>query len=126
LEKSNSVIFLDVETTGLSRYYDDVTLVGWLLDGVYQVYIAGDDPWSLLSALRSASALVTFNGTLFDLGFLEKTFTGLSLPSAHLDLRYLAKSVGLTGGQKAIEKNGARSSRSICQPTATSIATPWR
>jgi uncharacterized protein YprB with RNaseH-like and TPR domain/predicted nuclease with RNAse H fold/dephospho-CoA kinase len=104
LENSNRVLFLDVETTGLSRYYDDVTLVGWLLDGVYRVYVSGDDPDFLLSSLRSASALVTFNGTLFDLAFLKKTFTGLVLPSAHADLRYLAKRVGLTGGQKAIEE----------------------
>jgi uncharacterized protein YprB with RNaseH-like and TPR domain/predicted nuclease with RNAse H fold/dephospho-CoA kinase len=104
LEEPNRVLFLDVETTGLSRYYDDVTLVGWLLDGVYRVHVAGDDPGFLLSDLGSASALVTFNGTLFDLGFLEKTFTGLVLPSVHADLRYLAKRVGLAGGQKAIEK----------------------
>jgi uncharacterized protein YprB with RNaseH-like and TPR domain/predicted nuclease with RNAse H fold/dephospho-CoA kinase len=104
LENSDRVLFLDVETTGLSRYYDDVTLVGWLLDGIYQVYISGDDPEFLLSSLRSASALVTFNGTLFDLAFLQKTFTGLMLPSVHADLRYLAKRVGLTGGQKAIEE----------------------
>jgi uncharacterized protein YprB with RNaseH-like and TPR domain len=75
LEDPKSVLFLDVETTGLSRYYDNVTLVGWLIDGVYRVYVAGDDPELLLSSLRSASALVTFNGTLFDLGFLAKTFT---------------------------------------------------
>jgi predicted nuclease with RNAse H fold/dephospho-CoA kinase len=104
LEHPNRVLFLDVETTGLSRYYDDVTLVGWLLDGVYRVYIAGDDPKLLLSSLQSASALVTFNGTLFDLAFLEKTFAGLALPRFHADLRYLTKRVGLTGGQKAIEK----------------------
>jgi predicted nuclease with RNAse H fold/dephospho-CoA kinase len=104
LEDPKRVLFLDVETTGLSRYYDDVTLVGWLIDGVYRVYVAGDDPGLLLSSLRSASALVTFNGTLFDLGFLAKTFTGLVLPNVHADLRYLAKRVGLTGGQKAIEK----------------------
>jgi len=104
LENPNRVLFLDVETTGLSRYYDDVTLVGWLLGGVYHVHVAGDDPELLLSALHGASALVTFNGTLFDMGFLKKTFRGLEFPSVHADLRYLAKRVGLTGGQKAIEK----------------------
>jgi uncharacterized protein YprB with RNaseH-like and TPR domain/predicted nuclease with RNAse H fold/dephospho-CoA kinase len=104
LEEPNRVLFLDVETTGLSRYYDDVTLVGWLLDGVYRVYVAGDDPELLLSSFGSASALVTFNGTLFDLGFLEKSFTGFVPPRVHADLRYLAMRVGLRGGQKAIEK----------------------
>lgn len=104
LEDPKRVLFLDVETTGLSRYYDEVTLVGWLLDGTYHVHVAGDDHGPLLSSLASASVLVTFNGTLFDLGFLEKTFPGLALPSIHADLRYLGKRAGLTGGQKAIEK----------------------
>jgi len=104
LHGSSRVLFLDVETTGLSRYYDELTLVGWVLDGVYRVHIAGDDPEPLLSALRTASVLVTFNGTLFDLAFLTKSFPELSLPKIHADLRFLAKRAGLTGGQKAIEK----------------------
>lgn len=104
LHGSSRVLFLDVETTGLSRYYDELTLVGWVLDGVYRVHIAGDDPEPLLSALETASVLVTFNGTLFDLAFLTKSFPGLSLPKVHADLRFLAKRAGLTGGQKAIEK----------------------
>ena len=76
---SSRVLFLDVETTGLSRYYDELTLVGWVLDGVYRVHIAGDDPEPLLSALETASALVTFNGTLFDFAFLTKSFPGLPI-----------------------------------------------
>ncbi len=104
LQDAARVLFLDIETTGLSRYYDEVTIVGWLMDGVYQAYIAGDDPEPLLAALRAASALVTFNGTLFDLPFLRKSFPGMSLPEAHADLRFLGRRAGLTGGQKAIEK----------------------
>ncbi|MGE4063736.1 MAG: ribonuclease H-like domain-containing protein [Rhodospirillaceae bacterium] len=98
------VVFLDVETTGLSHHYDEVTLVGWVVDDVYRVFIPGDDPTLLLSALRDATTLVTFNGTLFDLKFLLKTFRALSLPPNHIDLRYLSKRVSLVGGQKAIEQ----------------------
>ncbi len=105
LSEASRVLFLDVETTGLSKYYDEITLVGWLSEGIYRVHVAGDDPEPLLSSLRAASALVTFNGTLFDLAFLAKSFPGLSLPKVHSDLRFLARRVGLTGGQKAIERN---------------------
>lgn len=98
------VVFLDLETTGLSWFYDEVTVVGWMQDGKYQLHIAGDDPAPLLKALRAAEALVTFNGTLFDLRFLRKTFGELTLPRAHIDLRYLSRRVGLTGGQKAVER----------------------
>lgn len=97
------VIFLDIETTGLSRYYDEITLVGYAMDRHYDVHVAGDDPERLVAALKAARSLVTFNGTLFDLPFLRKAFCGLELPSRHVDLRYLAKRAGLTGGQKAVE-----------------------
>ena len=103
LVDSRSVVFLDVETTGLSWFYDEITLVGWALDGVYRVHVAGGDATDLLEALAGARALVTFNGTLFDLRFLKKTFGEISLPPVHIDLRYLSKRVGLTGGQKSIE-----------------------
>jgi uncharacterized protein YprB with RNaseH-like and TPR domain len=103
LEDARSVVFLDVETTGLSWFYDEITLVGWAHDGAYRVHVAGDDPADLLNVLAAARALVTFNGTLFDLKFLKKTFGEIPLPPVHIDLRYLSKRVGLTGGQKLIE-----------------------
>lgn len=103
LSDVSRVVFLDIETTGLSRYYDYITVIGWLVGGDYRVYVSGDDPSALIAALRAASAVVTFNGTLFDLPFLRKTFPGIALPTFHADLRYLAKRIGLSGGQKKIE-----------------------
>jgi predicted nuclease with RNAse H fold/dephospho-CoA kinase len=98
------VVFLDVETTGLSWYYDAITVAGWMRDGHYDFHIAGEPPVRLAGALENASALVTFNGTLFDLRFLRKQFPKLPVPPMHIDLRYLAKRVGLSGGQKSIER----------------------
>jgi predicted nuclease with RNAse H fold/uncharacterized protein YprB with RNaseH-like and TPR domain/dephospho-CoA kinase len=103
LEDPRHVVFLDVETTGLSWFYDELTIVGWAHGGAYHVHIAGEHPRPLIDALRSANALVTFNGTLFDLRFLKKTFGDLVLPPVHIDLRYVARRLGLVGGQKAIE-----------------------
>jgi len=103
LADPDRVIFLDVETTGLSWFYDELTMVGWVLDGKYYTHIAGSDAKQLTDALQRADALVTFNGTLFDLRFLRKTFGDLVLPPVHIDLRYLARRAGLVGGQKAIE-----------------------
>jgi uncharacterized protein YprB with RNaseH-like and TPR domain len=48
------VVFLDVETTGLSWYYDELTLVGWARDGTYRTYINGDDPSELLLSQRKS------------------------------------------------------------------------
>ena len=97
-------MFLDIETTGLSRYYDQVTLVGWSLGTVYDLWVAGESPQRLQKAISRAKALVTFNGSGFDIPFLRQTMPQLVLPEAHVDLRFMAKRVGLTGGQKAIEE----------------------
>ncbi|TSA19014.1 MAG: DUF429 domain-containing protein [Betaproteobacteria bacterium] len=97
-------IFLDIETTGLSRYYDYITLVGWSIDEDYGVYVRGDSNTQLHSALAQAKAIVTFNGSIFDIPFLRKEFHNLRVPEAHVDLRFLGKRVGLSGGQKAIEE----------------------
>jgi uncharacterized protein YprB with RNaseH-like and TPR domain/predicted nuclease with RNAse H fold/dephospho-CoA kinase len=97
-------LFLDIETTGLSRYYDYVTLIGWCYQDQYRVLVRGDDVSALRAALRDALVVVTFNGSLFDLPFLRQEFPDLPIPSVHLDLRFLAKRVDRSGGQKAIEE----------------------
>jgi len=104
LEYPNDVLFLDIETTGLSLYYDQITIVGWSIGKNFGVYVNGESASHLLSDLESAKVIVTFNGTLFDLKFLLKHFDEIQLPPVHLDLRYFSKRVGFTGGQKIIEK----------------------
>lgn len=98
------VLFLDIETTGLSVYYDIITLVGWSLGNEYGVHINGDDESKLIEKLKEAKMIVTFNGTLFDLKFLRKNIEYIQIPPLHIDLRFFAKRVGLTGGQKSIEE----------------------
>lgn len=96
-------LFLDIETTGLSRYYDKITIVGWSLGREYGVFIQGGNDKAFRQAIAKAKAIVTYNGSLFDLKFINQEFEGIELPACHIDLRFLAKRVGLTGGQKAIE-----------------------
>lgn len=90
----DDTIFLDIETTGLSRFYDKITLIGWKFRSKYGAYIRGGDPSEMLSAIERASVVVTYNGTLFDLPFVQKEFPKVQLPPIHVDLRYLAKRVG--------------------------------
>jgi len=104
LDFPENVLFLDIETTGLSVYYDIITIVGWSLGTEYGVYINSGDETPLRHALSQAKALVTFNGSMFDLKFIDKHFNSPSLPVLHLDLRFFTKRVGLSGGQKAIEE----------------------
>ena len=107
-------LFLDIETTGLSLYYDQITVVGWSIGNKYGLFVRGGDPSGLLKVLKSAKAIVTFNGTMFDLKFLEKKFPGIFIPPVHIDLRFFAKRIGLSGGQKIIEtKIGFRRPHSV-------------
>jgi predicted nuclease with RNAse H fold len=104
LENPAGAMFLDIETTGLSRHYDYVTLIGYEVSGNYHVWLPGQDDAHFRRMLAAASSLVTFNGSTFDLPFLETFFDALAWPKHHIDLRYACRRIGLTGGQKAIEK----------------------
>ncbi len=98
------VAFLDIETTGLSHYYDEITVIGWSFGGCSRTIVKGQPLGQLHEDVERAKCLVTFNGIRFDTKFLIKEIPDLSLPTEHVDLMYLCRRVGLTGGQKAIEK----------------------
>lgn len=102
-EHPQGVLFLDIETTGLSHFYDEITIVGWTIGGQSGTFIKGQDPSELFHAAQNAIAVVTFNGIRFDQRFLKQEFSHICLPETHIDLMYLCRRVGLTGGQKAIE-----------------------
>jgi uncharacterized protein YprB with RNaseH-like and TPR domain/predicted nuclease with RNAse H fold len=98
-------MFLDIETTGLSLYYDSITVIGYSKNGKFNVFINDGEQSAeqFLQDLKTSKALVTYNGTMFDVKFIQKLFPQAQFPKAHLDLRFFCKRHGLTGGQKAIE-----------------------
>ncbi len=101
----DEAVFLDIETTGLSRY-SAITVVGLARGGEFRALVRGQDLTrrELEEALEGARMIVTFNGASFDLPMLKGQLAvpGLDLP--HLDLRFLARRVGLSGGLKSIER----------------------
>jgi predicted nuclease with RNAse H fold len=99
-----SVLFLDIETTGLSRHYHEITMVGCSVGGEYLAWVREDDETELRRLLGRARTLVTFNGSQFDLPFLRQHMPDLPFPPEHIDLRYACRHLGLSGGQKRIEK----------------------
>lgn len=101
--RSNTV-FLDIETTGLSQYYDEVTLIGMFDGKESKVFVAGQNLDDFLDEIRKYLIIVTFNGTLFDLPFLASKFESLKFPPVHVDLRFFLRRLGYKGGLKAIEK----------------------
>lgn len=98
------VVALDIETGGSPEDWGGVTVVG-LYDGreVAQ-YVADRNMWLLNDAMKGYDVVVTFAGTSFDLPVLRQVFPGLYVPPVHIDLRWVLKRLGLTGGLKRIER----------------------
>jgi len=94
--------FLDIETTGIGRD-PDITMVGILDRDGLRSFVRGENLDELPDALAQYRLLVTFNGKCFDLPVIRRTFRSLHLSRAHIDLRYVLKWLGLTGGLKSIE-----------------------
>ncbi|MGB9986275.1 ribonuclease H-like domain-containing protein [Salarchaeum japonicum] len=98
--------FFDIETTGLDAATNDVTTVSVHRGGDTTTLVQGRDLTvdALERELADASMVVSFNGKRFDQPFLESNFD-LDLDTPHLDLMYLCKRLGLSGGLKSIEQD---------------------
>jgi hypothetical protein len=100
---AGSIAYLDIETTGLSRDHDAITTIA-LYDGrTIRHYVQGENLEAFAADIRNYQLLVTYNGKCFDLPFIE-TALGISLPMAHIDLRYVLASLGMRGGLKGCER----------------------
>ena len=102
--------YLDIETTGLSRQYHEITVVGIHLCSESEsrfVQLVGmeitDD--SVLEALNGVSIIYTYHGKGFDLPFIHSKL-GVNLADLfeHHDLMYDCWRNNLYGGFKAVER----------------------
>jgi len=102
-EFRHQAVFLDIETTGLNPPEDYVTAIT-LFDGYrIKTFIHGMNLRDFLEEVMAYRFIITFNGKCFDLPFLERSLR-VCLPQVHLDLRYVMKSLGFSGGLKACER----------------------
>ncbi len=102
--------YLDIETTGLYSRYSEITVIGiYLINGIDTrfVQLVGEDitAESLLEALQGASIIYTYNGSRFDIPFID-SHLGINLASLfqHCDLMYDCWRNDLYGGLKAVER----------------------
>ncbi len=102
--------YLDIETTGLSPYHSDITVVGIYLchgDATRFIQLVGEDATadSILQALEGVEIIYTYNGSRFDLPFIHYRL-GINLDSLfrHYDLMYNCWQNNLRGGFKAVER----------------------
>ncbi|MCX7613805.1 MAG: ribonuclease H-like domain-containing protein [Caldimicrobium sp.] len=97
-------LFLDIETEGLSKERNAITLIGLYFGEDYKAFIQGLNLEEAITYLAKTPIWITFGGDNFDIPFIKKTFQGRVLPRVHLDLYHFTSLLGLRGGLKKIEK----------------------
>jgi len=124
--------YLDIETTGLCSLYDEITVIGiCLANGTENrlVQLVGSDVTrtNLLRTLRCVDTIYTYNGSRFDLPFINFRL-GVNLRGHfhHRDLMHDCWRNNLYGGFKAVEQqlNIPRRLRGITG--AEAVALWWR
>ncbi len=114
LANFGNICFLDIETTGLSRYCDEITLIGIYNGKESKIFINGIDIENAISEIDKYDIIVTFNGKTFDIPFIEYKFGCKFDNKIHLDLRFLLKELGYYGGLKKIEQDlGVKRSQEV-------------
>jgi hypothetical protein len=103
-EFAGRALFLDIETTGLSSWGDAVTVIGGFGGGELSLFVRGVNLEQFPAYVRQFPLLVSFNGSQFDVPFLQAHFPGARLDQAHVDLRFVLASLGYRGGLKAVER----------------------
>jgi hypothetical protein len=97
-------VYLDIETNGGQQGIHEITIIG-IFDGTQvRTFVSGRDLEAFEMAIADYDLIITFNGTTFDLPFVRRAFPGISLPPAHIDLRFVLNRLGYRGGLKKIEK----------------------
>ena len=100
--KMGKIAYVDIETTGLSRWSEEITVIGIYDGSASHMYVNGINLLEAKEKLKEFDIFVTFNGKQFDLPFIEHHFSH-QYDVIHLDLRYMLKELGLQGGLKNIE-----------------------
>ena len=102
--------YLDIETTGLGRLSDYITVIGIYrcdagnsrLVQLVDEAVTGDN---LLRVLKGVNTVYTYNGSRFDLPFIDACLgIDLAVEFRHHDLMYDCWRNNLYGGFKAVER----------------------
>ncbi len=104
--------YLDIETTGLSPVYSELTVVGICIEREHDntrkiIQLTGNriSAESVENALNGARKLYTYNGSRFDLKFIKaKLGIDAGRICAHEDLMFSCWKRNLYGGLKSVER----------------------
>lgn len=99
----DNIAYLDIETTGTDAYSCDITTIALWNGTEVKTYVQGKNLYDFEEEIARYPLIVSFNGKCFDVPFIEKYF-GLKINAAHIDLRFVFRALGITGGLKGIER----------------------
>lgn len=100
--QKGKIAYLDIETTGCGDY-DDITVIGYYNGYEMMSFVKGQNIDDFPDAIAGSTMLVTFFGSGFDLPFIRRKFPRLKLNQLHVDLCYMMRKLGYSGGLKRIE-----------------------
>ena len=98
-----ATVYLDIETTGLSEVHDHITTIATYDGTRIRHYVYGENIEDFIDDIAPYSVLVTYSGKTFDVPMLERFFRR-RINKAHVDLRYVLRNLGYSGGLKSCEK----------------------
>ena len=102
-EFRDTLAYIDIETTGLSMPGDSITTIA-LYDGrQVRHYVNGQNLGQFVDDISDYRLIVTYNGKCFDVPFI-KQYLGITMDQAHIDLRYVLRALGYSGGLKGCER----------------------
>lgn len=99
----HTCLYLDIETTGLNEYHDHITTIATYDGTKVNHYVHGENLDDFIQDLAPYDMLVTYNGKTFDIPVIERSF-GCAIEKTHLDLRYILRNLGFSGGLKSCER----------------------
>jgi len=102
-EFQEDIAYLDIETTGLSGKFNSITTISVFYMNEIKVFVKDKNLYDFLSFIKKPKILTTYNGNKFDIPFIEQYFD-IKLFNKKIDLRYVLKDLGFTGGLKKCEK----------------------
>ncbi len=120
------VVFIDIETTGFDVKNSHITVVGCYDGYETREFLFGENEDEFIDYIMQFSLIVTFNGKLFDIPFLEKYF-GIEITAFHIDLRYVLNDLGYKGGLKKIENTlGLNRASDVCDVNGYTAVLLWQ
>lgn len=120
----NSTAYIDIETTGLHGEAEITTIA--LYDGrQIFTYVNGQNLEQFVDDIMRYDVLVSYNGKGFDVPFIEHALN-ISLPQAHIDLRFVLAGMGIKGGLKQCEQQMGITRGALDGVDGSFAVTLWR